>query len=102
MINRRPLRCLRDGLEPLLPFLTNCEFGHHDDIRNTLEELNGEGDVLSFEDTQVNPRNGQSHQIYRLPKRETLVLVQRDHAGQDHRPLARLLGARPALAVRCR
>jgi len=45
------------------------------DIRAMLVELHGEGGVLSFEDTQINPQNGQSYPAYRLPKRETLILV---------------------------
>lgn len=45
------------------------------DIRTMLAELHGEGGVLSFEDTHTNHQNGQSYPIYRLPKRETLILV---------------------------
>jgi hypothetical protein len=37
--------------------------------------LHGEGGVLSFEQTQINEQNGQTYPIYRLPKRETLILV---------------------------
>lgn len=43
------------------------------DIKAMLDGL-GAG-LLSFEDTHVNPQNGQSYPIYRLPKRETLILV---------------------------
>lgn len=45
------------------------------DARVMLAELHGEGGVLKFEDTQRNPQNGQSYPIFRLPKRETLILV---------------------------
>jgi anti-repressor protein len=45
------------------------------DARAMLMELHGEGGVLSFEHTQVNPQNGQAYPVYRLPKRETLILV---------------------------
>ena len=42
------------------------------DIQGMLVELGG---VLSFEDTHINPQNGQSYPIYKLPKRESLILV---------------------------
>lgn len=45
------------------------------DIRAMLGELHGEGGVSNFGDTQTNPQNKQSYPIYRLPKRETLILV---------------------------
>ena len=45
------------------------------DIRTMLVELHGEGGVLSFEDTHTNPQNGQQYSIFRLPKRETLILI---------------------------
>jgi phage regulator Rha-like protein len=45
------------------------------DIRAMLAELHGEGGISRFGDTQVNPQNGQSYPVYRLPKRETLILV---------------------------
>lgn len=45
------------------------------DIRAMLVELYGEGGVLGFEHTLVNPQNGQSYPIFRLPKRETYILV---------------------------
>ncbi|OGT89439.1 MAG: hypothetical protein A2514_16020 [Gammaproteobacteria bacterium RIFOXYD12_FULL_61_37] len=45
------------------------------DTRKMLAELHGEGGGLNFEDTHTNPQNGQSYPIFRLPKRETLVLV---------------------------
>ena len=45
------------------------------DIRSVLTELHWEGGLLRFEDTQKNPQNGQQYPIFRLPKRETLVLV---------------------------
>lgn len=45
------------------------------DIRAMLLELHGEGGVLSFEHTHLNPQNGQSYPIFRLPKRECLILV---------------------------
>lgn len=45
------------------------------DIRPMLVELHGEGGVLTFQHTLVNPQNGQSYPIFKLPKRETLNLV---------------------------
>ena len=45
------------------------------DIRAMLTELYSEGGVLSFEHTHINPQNGQSYPIYKLPKRESLILV---------------------------
>lgn len=43
------------------------------DIRVMLEELGG--GLPNFGDTQINLQNGQSYPIFRLPKRETLILV---------------------------
>ena len=45
------------------------------DIRAVLVELHGEGGILRFEDTLTHPQNKQSYPIFRLPKRETLILV---------------------------
>lgn len=45
------------------------------DVRKMLLELHGEGGLLSFQDTLRNEQNGQRYTIYRLPKRETLILV---------------------------
>lgn len=45
------------------------------DTRAILVELHGEDGVLSFEDTHTNQQNGQAYPIYRLPKRETLILI---------------------------
>lgn len=45
------------------------------DIRTMLTELYGEGGVPSFEGTHTNPQNGQPYPIFKLPKRETLILV---------------------------
>jgi Rha family phage regulatory protein len=45
------------------------------DARAMLVELHGEGGVLRFQDTQVNPQNGQEYPVINLPKRETLILV---------------------------
>lgn len=45
------------------------------DARAMLVELHGEGGLLNFEDTQLNEQNGQSYPIFRLPKRESLILV---------------------------
>ena len=44
------------------------------DIRKMLDEM-GEGGVLKFEHTHQNPQNGQTYPIFRLPKRECLILV---------------------------
>lgn len=43
------------------------------DIRNMLEGLGG--GLPNFGDTHRNPQNGQEYPIYRLPKRECLILV---------------------------
>lgn len=45
------------------------------DARKMLVELHGEGGLLKFEDTHQNPQNGQDYPMFRLPKRETLILV---------------------------
>jgi phage regulator Rha-like protein len=45
------------------------------DIRNMLFELYGEEGLPKFGDTYINKQNNQEYAIYRLPKRETLVLV---------------------------
>ncbi len=45
------------------------------DIRTMLAELHGEGGVPSFGDTLANDQNGQKYAIFRLPKRESLILV---------------------------
>ena len=45
------------------------------DIRKMLAELHGDGGVLIFQDTHTNTQNGQSYSIFKLPKRESLILV---------------------------
>ncbi|MDR5765016.1 phage regulatory protein/antirepressor Ant [Caballeronia sp. LZ028] len=45
------------------------------DIRLMLIDLHGVDGVLKFEDTQINQQNDQRYPIFRLPKRETLILV---------------------------
>jgi len=45
------------------------------DIRTMLVDLHGEEGISSFGDTLTNEQNGQTYPIYRLPKRETLILV---------------------------
>lgn len=45
------------------------------DIRAMLVDLHGEGGIPSFGDTHINEQNGQSYPIFRLPKRESLILV---------------------------
>jgi anti-repressor protein len=45
------------------------------DIRNMLSTLYGEGGLLNFQDTYQNEQNKQHYHIYRLPKRECLILV---------------------------
>lgn len=45
------------------------------DTRKMLMELHGEGGLLTFEHTHRNPQNGQDYPVYRLPKRESLILV---------------------------
>lgn len=55
-----------------------CEKRHDNvvaDIRRMIVDLEGEGGLLKFQDTYRNPQNGQSYPIFRLPKRETLILV---------------------------
>lgn len=55
-----------------------CDKEHRNvmrDIRAMLVELHGEGGLLNFEHTQHNPQNGQHYPIFRLPKREALILV---------------------------
>lgn len=56
--------------------LTGKQHGHvMRDILAMLVELHGEGGVSSFGDTHTNHQNGQKYPIYRLPKRETMILV---------------------------
>lgn len=45
------------------------------DARKMLVELHGEGGLLSFQDTHRNEQNGQHYKVFKLPKRETLILV---------------------------
>lgn len=45
------------------------------DARAMLAELQGEGGLLSFEQTYRDPQNGQEYPMLVLPKRETLILV---------------------------
>lgn len=45
------------------------------DIRVMLIELHGEGGLPNFGDTYRNEQNGQDYPIFRLPKRESLILV---------------------------
>lgn len=45
------------------------------DARSVLIELHGVGGLPSFGDTHRNEQNGQSYPIFRLPKRECLILV---------------------------
>lgn len=45
------------------------------DIREMLGQLYGEGGVLKFEDTYRHAQNGQTYPVFRLPKRECLILV---------------------------
>lgn len=74
------------------------------DIRTMLTELHGDGGISSFGDTHTNPQNKQSYPIYRLPKRETLILV----SGYSVQLRARIVdrwaeleaGAAPALNLR--
>lgn len=57
------------------------------DIRKMLADL-GEG-VLKFEDTQINPQNGQSYPIFRLPKDLTITLVSGYNVVMRHRIVTR-------------
>jgi len=45
------------------------------DIREMLTELYGEGGMLKFEHTHVNPQNNRAYPIFKLPKDLTLTLV---------------------------
>lgn len=45
------------------------------DIRQMLTELHGEEGLSKFGDTLRNEQNGQHYPIFRLPKRESLILV---------------------------
>lgn len=45
------------------------------DIETQLAPLLGDGGLLKFEDTYQNSQNGQSYRMYRLPKRECLIVV---------------------------
>jgi phage antirepressor YoqD-like protein len=45
------------------------------DIRTMLTELHGEGGMPSFEHTHTNPQNGKAYPEFKLPKRESLILV---------------------------
>ncbi|MDS4031428.1 MAG: phage regulatory protein/antirepressor Ant [Candidatus Contendobacter sp.] len=45
------------------------------DVEAQLTELLGDGGLLKFEDTYQNGQNGQSYRMYRLPKRECLIVV---------------------------
>jgi len=44
-------------------------------MRDTEAMLVELGGVLSFEDTYINPQNGQTYPCFQLPKRECLILV---------------------------
>lgn len=74
------------------------------DIRKMLAELHGEGGVLNFQDTQVNHQNGQSYPIFKLPKRETLILVSGYNVAMRAKIIDRWqeleAGAKPALDLR--
>jgi Rha family phage regulatory protein len=72
------------GGDGSLPTMTTREIAEltgkrHDnvmrDARKMLVELHGEEGLLKFEDTLSDPQNGQEYPIFRLPKRETLILV---------------------------
>jgi len=45
------------------------------DIRNMLEELYGQGGLLSFECTYRNEQNGQEYPCFNLPRREVQILL---------------------------
>lgn len=45
------------------------------DIRVMAEEIDPQGGLLKFQHTYVNPQNLQSYPEFRLPKRETLILM---------------------------
>lgn len=48
----------------------------HDNVcRDVVSQLGGNGGVLRFEDTYINPQNGQKYPCYKLPYRETMILV---------------------------
>ncbi len=94
-----------DGREPTMSSVEIAELTgkRHDnvmrDTRAMLEQM-GEGGLLKFEDTHVNPQNGQRYPIFRLPKRECLILVSGYDVGLRARIIDRWMeleaAARPA------
>ena len=45
------------------------------DIRKMLVELHGEEGLLKFQETPTNPQNKQQYLVFKLPKRESLILI---------------------------
>lgn len=83
-IDKQKLVKARNGPDGQQPTMSSREIAdltgkRHDnvmrDAREMLVQLHGNGGILNFEDTQRNEQNGQTYPIYRLPKRESLILV---------------------------
>lgn len=77
-------RALSAALAATAPTMSSLEIAdrtgkRHDhvmrDIRVMLIALHGVGGLPNFGDTHRNEQNGQSYPIFRLPKRECIILV---------------------------
>ncbi|WP_425498771.1 Rha family transcriptional regulator [Pannonibacter anstelovis] len=68
--------------------LTGKQHGHvRRDIVAMLTELHGAGGLSKFGDTYRNKQNGQTYPCFKLPKRETLILI----SGYSTRIRARII-----------
>ncbi len=68
------------------------------DTRAMLDEM-GEGGLLRFEDTHRSAQNGQEYPIFRLPKRECLILVSGYDVGLRTRIIDRWMELEAALST---